>query len=402
LGTLGGNSEARALSESGQIVGYSVASDGVTRGFVSDGGPMTALDIPKEFSSDAFGINVYDQVVGSIIAVAHPGIFHAFELDAGALTDLGTLGGQNSVAQAINDAGLVAGWSMVEPSSSITHAFLYDGKKLTDLGTLGGQSSAAYAINASGWVVGEARRADGVLDAFLYADGTMRDLGSLGAGLCTATAISTSGLVAGSSVNRQFHLHAFLFDGSQMVDLGTLGGNNSEAWGINDWGQAVGDAQVDRGYSAFIYADGKMTDLNSLIPPDTGLHLLRANAINNQGRIVGLANDAQAHYHAFLLVPEDNADGQAAGSFFVSGWLASPRSSEEGNRWTCLPGCAGGHAYLMGLGPQQTIWSVRMARSATSDPVKAAALKPIDNYFAVPEESDWLGVAMDTVAASRI
>src|SRR5262249_23693630 len=158
-------------------------------------------------------------------------------------------------------------------------------------------------------------------------------------------------------------------DGSQMVDLGTLGGDDSEAWGINDLGQVVGDAQLDRGYSAFIYADGKMTDLNSLIPPDTGLHLLRATAINNQGRIVGLANDAQGHYHAFLLVPEDSADARAAGSFFVSGWLASPRGSAEGNGGTCLPGSAGGQAYSMGLGPQQTIGSVRMAGSASSDPV---------------------------------
>jgi probable HAF family extracellular repeat protein len=56
-------------------------------------------------------------------------------------------------------------------------------------------------------------------------------------------------------------------------------------------------------WHAYIYADGVVTNLNSLIPSGTGLHLLFANAINNAGQIVGVAYDAQARYHAYLLTP---------------------------------------------------------------------------------------------------
>jgi probable HAF family extracellular repeat protein len=56
-------------------------------------------------------------------------------------------------------------------------------------------------------------------------------------------------------------------------------------------------------WHAYIYADGVVTNLNSLIPPGSGLHLLYANGINNAGQIVGAAYDSRASYHAFLLTP---------------------------------------------------------------------------------------------------
>ncbi len=56
-------------------------------------------------------------------------------------------------------------------------------------------------------------------------------------------------------------------------------------------------------YHAYIYADGVVTNLNSLIPSGSGLHLLYANGINNAGQIVGVAYDSRAFYHAYLLTP---------------------------------------------------------------------------------------------------
>ena len=56
-------------------------------------------------------------------------------------------------------------------------------------------------------------------------------------------------------------------------------------------------------WHAYIYADGVVTNLNSLIPSGSGLHLLYANGINNAGQIVGVAYDSRGSYHAFLLTP---------------------------------------------------------------------------------------------------
>ena len=82
--------------------------------------------------------------------------------------------------------------------------------------------------------------------------------------------------------------------------------SQSSAGDINDSGVVVGAMRAAGGFSnhhAYVYADGIVTNLNSLIPSGSGLHLAWAQSINNAGQITGVAYDAQARYHAFLLTP---------------------------------------------------------------------------------------------------
>jgi probable HAF family extracellular repeat protein len=89
-----------------------------------------------------------------------------------------------------------------------------------------------------------------------------------------------------------------------MQDLGTLGGANSFAWGINESGQVVGEAQIvgNLGYHAFLYKDGVMTDLNSLLPAGSGWELLRATRINAAVQITGYGI-LNGEIRGFLLTP---------------------------------------------------------------------------------------------------
>ncbi len=68
-----------------------------------------------------------------------------------------------------------------------------------------------------------------------------------------------------------------------MTDLGThRGGSNSYALGINASGQVVGFADtgpgviVYRGDPAFLYSNGTMADLNTLVDPVSGWNLEEA------------------------------------------------------------------------------------------------------------------------------
>jgi len=70
-----------------------------------------------------------------------------------------------------------------------------------------------------------------------------------------------------------------------MHDLGTIssptGGNGQYAYGfgINNSGVVVGESthtSGSTGYHAFVYDDGKMQDLNKLIPPKSGWTLTTA------------------------------------------------------------------------------------------------------------------------------
>jgi probable HAF family extracellular repeat protein len=90
-----------------------------------------------------------------------------------------------------------------------------------------------------------------------------------------------------------------------MQDLGTLGGAYSSAHGMNNAGQVVGDSNTSAGYTrAFLYSDGQMVDLNSLIPSDSGWTLQSAEAINNRGQIAGYGTHNGEGQRAFLLTPD--------------------------------------------------------------------------------------------------
>ena len=88
-----------------------------------------------------------------------------------------------------------------------------------------------------------------------------------------------------------------------ITDLGALGGATSYANGINDAGQVVGQSNGH----AFLFINGKLTDLNSLIPASSGWNLWIANAINNKGQIIGTGTNPNGATRAFLLTPVSEA-----------------------------------------------------------------------------------------------
>jgi probable HAF family extracellular repeat protein len=116
----------------------------------------------------------------------------------------------------------------------------------------------------------------------------MTDLGQLGGTDSAANAIKDHGAVVGySNVASDAAMHAFLFSQGRMTDLGTLGGRNSEAAAINDQGVVVGASLTSSSVGhGFVDLHGRMIDLNSLIPADSGLVITNAMDINNRGQIV--------------------------------------------------------------------------------------------------------------------
>ena len=246
------------------------------------------------------------------------------------MEDLGTLGsGTDAQAIRINERGQVIGDSYTSSDPGVcfgvtSGAFIWDRKDgMVDLGSFGGTCTGANDLNDRGQVVGAGLvSGDSYQRAFLWQNGTLRDLGgSLGGKNTGAIAISENGRAAGFAyLAGEATFHATLWKKvGQMTDLGTVSGDPcSFAQGINDKGQAVGDSSpsdcvffnTSRG---FLWENGSIADLNTLVPANSGLYIIYAYAINNRGEIAVNGIDGNGIEQAALLIPCDENHAGVAG-----------------------------------------------------------------------------------------
>ena len=132
---------------------------------------------------------------------------------------------------------------------------------------------------------------------------TVTDLGTLSGGnFSQPFFITKNGRIAGSSNLADGSSHAVVWASQQAADLGTLGGSNSIAFGVNNYGQAVGEAETSAsdpngedfcGFQThliclpFESASGVMNPL-----PTLGGNNGEATAINNRGEVAGFAENS--------------------------------------------------------------------------------------------------------------
>jgi probable HAF family extracellular repeat protein len=221
-----------------------------------------------------------------IVDPFNPGgyIDHVYSWKNGVQTDFETLPtlpssvGNNAYPNWINGWGLTAGWSangVLGPFTGLpeAHAVIWTpGGKIFDLGTMGGYQSHANFVNDFAQIVGTTENT--TADPFSFGDGG--------------------------------ETQAFIWQFGVMRPLGTLGGSDSNAFFVNDLGQAAGCSWTNSTpnpatgiptLDAFIWENGKMTDLN---PGNFGGTQACANFLNNRGQVVGFMTDADENNHPFL------------------------------------------------------------------------------------------------------
>jgi probable HAF family extracellular repeat protein len=269
-------------------------------------------------------------------------ICYGFLWQDGAMTALPPLpGGYNSYGTAINNRGQAVGWAengvhestCTAPQVLQFEAVIWGPKagEMTELPPLSGDlDGAATAINDQGQVVGISGICDQAIGrytakhAVLWQNGMPINLGNFDGGVAwnTPTAINNRSQVVGFAnlpVTQAgaFSPVAFLWTQEHGIQkLLPLGDDTNDwAWGINAQGQVVGQSFGTSSARAFLYQDGLMTDLNTLIQSGSSLSLMLANDINDRGEIVGFATDTNSNATvAFLAVPVYGGSGEAANS----------------------------------------------------------------------------------------
>lgn len=339
LGNLGSSKvlEVTDINNLGQVVGFSTITDkpdwlGTTevRAFrTAPNSPINPttdnLGALKNLKSLAYGINDVGQVVGSYLN--NDMWERAFRTAPNSPINPETDNFQGldfSQSRAINNSGQVAGIQglgrgrgfrsfRTAPNNPINLA-------TDDIGSLSDPlhspgfaiDTQALQINDRGQVVGISRNNLEQRHAFRTAPNSpinpaTDDLGTLGGTSSSPSGINNLGQVVGTSANKDGQQRAFRTAPNSPItaadDLGTLGGIFSGANDINNLGQVVGNSTIANGEQrAFLFDEGKMFDLNDLIPTSSGFTLNYANGINDRGQIVAGTSSTNIN-RIFLLTP---------------------------------------------------------------------------------------------------
>jgi probable HAF family extracellular repeat protein len=294
LGTLGksdGNSWINwgGINESGEAVG------------------MSETAVPDPDGEDICGFGTYLTCV-------------PFFWRDGHMRALPTVGGNNGQASAINNRGEVAGYaetSVVDsgcPPYKITAAVLWKNGKALALPTVGSDPyGVAFGINNQGQVVGYSGSCIAATHAVVWKNSTaivLKDLGGTRSNI--AYVINNRGQIAGkvrSSDDTHYVAALWQPDGTLTTHEPLPGDLDAFATGINHRGQVVGN-DFDSNFNwshGFIWQNGVMTDLNTLIPADSNLLIISASNINDRGQISGMATVQTGPHagdiHAYLATP---------------------------------------------------------------------------------------------------
>jgi len=332
LGSFGGNqNEALAINNRGEIVGFSTNT------------------IVDPFSPEGTQIR-------------------AFLWRNGRMQDLGTLGsGNGATAAYINERGQIAGISFTSTTPNAVTAipplnpFLWENGTMVDLGTLGGAYGQPTSLNNRGQVIGVSSTVanpgacftelDPNCHPFLWDQGQLIDLNTstMGGNPLSADGINDAKEIVGGadfSSTGGSPFDAYIWRKGVATDLGAVPGDCfSRALAINAHGQVVGNSFSCNGdfQHAFLWENGSIVDLNTLIPADSGLQLVDTEDINDRGEIPGTGvppSNVSTQGHAFLLIPvcADGTEGcadapldplVAAQSRAVSGAVPKTMTAEE-------------------------------------------------------------------------
>jgi uncharacterized membrane protein len=263
--------------------------------------------LPGATDSNALNLNDRGEVVGACSPIGANANMIAYVWRGGTMKSLGMLdGGNYSQATAINNSGVVTGdgdTGNFRPQSWVTST-----KGLLNIFPNNGGNTHTVAINSTGAICGYYTKSlsgnvsswRGAIwtpdpkDSRKYRTATLPVIfgpDPTFKGTCALPmAGNDAGQAAGYATNEVIGQHACFWNNDaahSIVDLGTLPGDwSSIAWGMNGFGQVVGESHPPFGSRPTVW-DADAAHTASELPLLPGDNYGLANAINNLGHVLG-------------------------------------------------------------------------------------------------------------------
>lgn len=319
------------------------------------------------------------------------------------------LGGTGTVAYAVSPVGVVVGVAPMDlPQGggairTVRRAVRWAGTKPRDLGTIGGPEATALAVNLAGHAAGWSTVADETAShATFWGEQGPVDLHTLGVlRNSRVNGLNDQDVAVGTLQGfTATQILPFIWrPGTGMEELPSAGYSRGAALGINNRGQIVGVLDG----SAILWEEGKLVDLQTRIPANAGWDLDSANAINDQGWIVGLGR--RGVRSAVLLRPVGFETNACARTRLTVEVLGPADDQLRGDDFTSDPVrlARGGWpaAALAADGTSRVLLRFTSSKAASL----TASLRAADGALGVigrPEFDGWLTLPGERVGSDRL
>jgi len=234
------NTQATAITPSGEIVGRYNSTDGKQHGFVLRDGAFTSVDVPgATFSTDAAWVNASGAIVGSY-GDSFGG--HGYVLSGGNFTKF-DFPSANPVCTAgfgISNAGDVVGVEFVCNDFFHGHGYLLSGGQFTLIDFPGAVGTFPTMVIDATRMVGAYLGSDGVLHGFLRQAGKFTTIDVPNSTFTWITGISPEGNIVGFYTSQDGNQHGWVLSDGQFIPVDIPGATLTESNGIDPQGDVVG------------------------------------------------------------------------------------------------------------------------------------------------------------------
>jgi len=233
------NTQATAITPSGEIVGRYNTPDGKQHGFVLRDGVFASVDIPGASFTDAAWVNGRGDIVGGY-ADSRGG--HAYVLIGGVTTtiDFPSATPVCTAGFGISNAGDVVGVEFACNDFLHGHGYLFSRGQFTVIDVPGAVGTFPTMVIDSTRIVGTYVGSDGVFHGFLRQAGNFTTIDVPNSTFTWITGINPEGDIVGFYNSQDGKQHGFVLSDGEFIPIDIPGATSSEGNGIDPQGDVVG------------------------------------------------------------------------------------------------------------------------------------------------------------------